>query len=132
MIDYKPLEALRFPARKFMNRSDLSNMEKINYLNKILKRFDETGANTIPVNDIESIHMYNKDGNPDVGYNIQTAVDSESKMFISLHVSQKATDHHQLPQMIEKSVKNMSSIPNYICADAGYHSRRTLEYIFEN
>ena len=74
MIDYKPLEALRFPARKFMNRSDLSNMEKINYLNKILKRFDETGANTIPVNDIESIHMYNKDGNPDVGYNIQTAV----------------------------------------------------------
>ena len=66
-------------------------------LNKILKRFEETDANTIPINDIDSIHITNKQGNADVGYNIQTAVDNASKMFIALIVSQKATDHHQFP-----------------------------------
>lgn len=131
IVDYSQLECLRFPARKFMNRSDISNKEKLKYLNKILKRFDETKANTIPVNDIEAIHLYNKDGNPDVGYNIQTAVDSESKMFIKLSISQKATDHHQFPEMMNKTLENLKFLPEYICADAGYHTRRTLEYINE-
>ena len=131
MIDYTQLERLRFPARKFMNRCDVSNKEKLKYLNKILKRFDETGANTIPVNDIEAIHLYNKDGNPDVGYNIQTAVDNESKMFIRIFVSQKATDHHQFPEMMNKTLENLKFLPEYTCADAGYHTRRTLEYIEE-
>ena len=34
-----------------------------------MKRFDETDANTIPVHDMESIHIHNKQGNPDVSYN---------------------------------------------------------------
>ena len=131
MIDYTQLKSLRFPARKFMNRCDMSNKEKLKYLNKILKKFDETGANTIPVNDIDAIHLYNKDGNPDVGYNIQTAVDNESKIFIRLIVSQKATDHHQFPEMMNKTIENLKCIPKYTCADAGYHTRRTLEYIEE-
>ena len=69
LIDYEQLEGLRFPARKIINRTDKSNKEKLKYLKDIMKRFDETGANTIPVNDMESIHLYNKQGNPDVGYN---------------------------------------------------------------
>ena len=96
-----------------------------------MKRFDETGANTIPVHDINSIHIYNKDGNPDVGYNIQTAVDCESKMFIALIVSQKATDHHQFPAIMNKSIENMGVLPIFACADAGYNTRRTLEYVEE-
>ena len=130
-VNNEELEGLRYPARKFLNRSDLSNKDKLKYLNKILKRFDETNANTIPVHDIESIHIYNKAGNPDVGYNIQTAVDAESKMFIALITSQKATDHHQFPDIMNKSIKNMGVLPDYACADAGYHTRRTLEYVDE-
>ena len=63
LVDMDELEGLRFPARKFINREDLSNKDKLKYLNKIMERFDETGANTIPVHDIDSIHLYNKDGN---------------------------------------------------------------------
>lgn len=131
LVDMDELEGLRFPARKFLNREDLSNKDKLKYLNKIMKRFDETGANTIPVHYIDSIHLYNKDGNPDVGYNIQTAVDSESKMFIALIVSQKATDHHQFPDIMNKSIENMGIFPHFACADAGYNTRRTLEYVEE-
>ena len=79
LVDYEQLESLRFPARKIINRTDKSNKEKLKYLNDIMKRFDETGANTIPVHDMESIHIYNKQRNPDVGYNLQTAADSSSK-----------------------------------------------------
>ena len=125
------LNNLRYPAKKFMNRSDMTNKAKIKYLKDILKRFDETGANTIPVHDPESIHIYNKDGNADVGYNIQTAVDTESKMFVSLIVSQNATDHYQFPTIMNKSLKKMGMVPAYSCADAGYNSRRTLEYVDE-
>ena len=131
LIDINKLEGLRLPARKFLNREDLSNKDKLKYLNKIMKRFDETKANTIPVNDIDSIHLYNKDGISDVGYNIQTAVDCESKMFVALIVSQKATDHHQFPDIMNKSIENMGVFPRFACADAGYNTRRTLEYVEE-
>lgn len=88
-------------------------------------------ANTIPVNDIDSIHLANKQGQADVGYNIQTAVDYETKMFISLIVSQKATDHYQLPEIMDKSIKNMGKYAEYNCVDAGYNTFRTLVYIDE-
>ena len=131
LVDNEQLDALRLPARKIINRTDMSNKEKLKYLNDIMKRFDETGANTIPVHDMEPIHIYNKQGNPDIGYNLQTAVDSSSKMFMALIVSQKATDHHQLPDIMNKTIKNMGIMSEYCCADAGYHTRRTLEYLYE-
>ena len=60
-----------------------------------------------PVHDMESIHIYNKQGNADIGYNLQIAVDYSSKMFMALIVSQKATDHYQLPDIMNKTIKNM-------------------------
>ena len=41
--------------------------------------------------------FYNKDGNPDVGYNIQTAVDCESKMFIALIVFAESNRSPPIP-----------------------------------
>ena len=131
ILEAEELSSLRLPARKFLNRNDLTNKNKLKYLNKIMKRFDETNVNTIPVNDIESIHLYNKDGNPDVGYNIQTCVDNESKMFTALIVSQKPTDHHQFPDILNKTIEKLGDLPQFACADAGYNTRRTLEYIEE-
>ena len=42
-----------------------------------------------------------------MGYNIQTAVDEMSKMFIAIVVSQKADDHDQFPSIINKAIENM-------------------------
>ncbi len=57
ILSVKELEVLRLPARKFINRTDMSNKNKLKYLNKIMERFDKTNANTIPINDMESIHL---------------------------------------------------------------------------
>ena len=130
-VTNKQLNKLRFPARRFLNREDLSNLKKINILKDILRRFKQTDENTIPINDIEAIHLINKAGNPDVGYNIQTAVDFMSKMFICIMATDKATDHYQFPDVIEKAIQNMGEIPETTNVDAGYNTRRVLERIEE-
>lgn len=110
-VSVKQLQNLRYPARRFLNREDLTNLKKINILRDILERFKQTGENTVPINDIEAKHIHNKAGNPDVGYNVQTAVDSMSKMFVSILVSDKATDHYQFPVIIENAMEKMGQMP---------------------
>ena len=58
----RQLKKLRRPAKNLVKRLDLTNRQKIELLEKINKRFDETGKNTVPVNDIEAIHMVDKTG----------------------------------------------------------------------
>ena len=66
-----------------------------------------------------------------MGYNVQTAVDQESKMFLAIMLSDKATDHYQFPEIITKAMENMGEMPETSCADAGYNTRRVLEWIEE-
>ena len=130
-VSPKKLKHLRYPAARFRSRGDLSNLKKINILKEILRKFKETGKNTIPINDMEAIHLKDKSGKTTVGYNVQTAVDSMSKMFICILLSDKATDHYQFPDIIEKAMDNMGEMPDTTCVDAGYNTRRVLEYIEE-
>lgn len=130
-VSQKELKHLRYPAARFRSRGDLSNLKKINILKDILRKFKETGKNTILINDMEAIHLKDKSGNTTVGYNVQTAVDSMSKMFIYIMLSDKATDHYQFPDIIEKAMDNMGEMPDTTCVDAGYNTRRVLEYIEE-
>ena len=75
-----------------MNRLDLSNKQKLELLDVIDKRFDETGQNTVPINDPEALHVTDKKGNKIVGYNIQAAVDNATKMFCLIMISNQATE----------------------------------------
>lgn len=54
-----------------------------------------------------------------------------SKMFICILATDKATDHYQFPDVIEKAMKNMGEMPETTNVDAGYNTRRVLEYIEE-
>ena len=56
IVSSEELMSLRYPAIRFLNREDLSNLQKINHLKAILKQFEEKNVNTIPINDIEAIH----------------------------------------------------------------------------
>ena len=67
-------------------------------------------VNTTPINYIESIHMVYKSGNTDVGYNVQTAVDNMSKMFVGILLTDKATDHYQFPDIIENAMEDMGQM----------------------
>ena len=47
-----------------------------------------------------------KQVNPDVEYNVQTAVDLMSKMFVAIMEIDKATDHYQFPDIVENAMEN--------------------------
>ena len=85
------------------------------------KRFDETGQNTVPINDPEALHVTDKKGNKIVGYNIQAAVDNATKMFCLIMISNQATDHGLFPEIFTKLVNNIGIIPETCSADAAYH-----------
>lgn len=120
------------PAKNILNRLDLSNRQKIELLENIEKRFKQTGKNTIPVNDIDAIHLVDKNNNSIIGYNIQTAVDNMSKMFCAILLSQKATDHDQFPDIFNKALDNIGKPPEKCSADSAYGTYETLMFINEN
>ena len=74
-VSDEELANLRYPAKNFLKRTDISNRRKLNNLNKVLDKLHETDSNTMPIHDIESIHITNKKKIADLGYNIQAAVD---------------------------------------------------------
>ena len=57
------------------------------------------------MNDIEARMMKGKKGNFLVAYNIQSAVDYDTKMICALHVTQSPTDHYLLPEVADKAIK---------------------------
>ena len=130
-VSDEELANLRYPAKNFLKSTDISNRRKLNNLNKVLDKLHETDSNTMPIHDIESIHITNKKKIADLGYNIQAAVDWRTKMMMAIDVTRKATDHNQFQNIILKAISYMGEIPNVSCADAGYNTRRTLEFIEE-
>ena len=131
-VTERELKKLHRPARKFMNRLDLTNKQKLELLNIIDERFEETGQNTIPVNDYEALHVTDKKGNKIIGYNIQAAVDNSTKMFCAILISNQVTDHGLFPEIFTKMVENTGIIPEVSSADSAYHDYETHQFIEDN
>ena len=87
-----------------------------------------SGQDTIPVNDIEARWMQNKDGQSQTSYNIQSAVDTTTKLICAVNITQNPTNHDKLPEIVEKTIKNIKQDPNMISADTGYHNTTSIEY----
>lgn len=132
VVTDRELKKLRRPARKFMDRLDLTNKQKLDLLNTIDERFDETGQNTVPVNDCDARHVTDKKGKKIVGYNIQAAVDNSTKMFCAILISNQATDHGLFPEIFTKMVDNIGIMPEVTSADSAYHDYETLQFIEDN
>ena len=127
-IDPKKLEKLNKPAQKILNDKEMSDDEKLELLYDIRTQFKFTGQDKIPMNDIEARMMKGKKGNFLVAYNIQSAVDYDTKMICALHVTQSPTDHYQLPEVADKAINNMGKVPTHMSADTIYLNRISLSY----
>ena len=73
--------------------------------------------------------MQNKDGQSQTSYNIQSAVDTTTKLICAVNITQNPTDHDELPEIVEKTIKNIKQDPNMISADTGYHNPTSIEYL---
>ena len=64
--------------------------------------------------------MKGKKGNYMVAYNIQSAVDYDTKLICTINVTQNPTDHYELPEIAKKAIQNIKTKPKYISADTIY------------
>ena len=61
--------------------------------------------------------MKGKKGNQMVAYNIQSAVDYDTKLICAINVTQRPTDHFELPEIAEKAINNIGKVPETMSAD---------------
>ena len=57
--------------------------------------------------------MQNKDGQSQTSYNIQSAVDTTTKLICAVNITQNPTDHDELPEIVEKTIKKHKTRPQY-------------------
>ena len=127
-IDLQKLEKLNKPAQKILNDNEMSDDEKLELLYDIRTQFKFTGQDKIPMNDIEARMMKGKKGNFLVAYNVQSAVDYDTKLICALNVTQNPTDHYELPAVADKAINNMGKVPKYMSADTIYLNQISLSY----
>ena len=131
-LPYEEIKKLPRPVRKIIDREDMSDDDKLNLLFELETQITMSGQNTVPVNDVEARWMHNKEGNSQISYNVQTAVDTISKLICSVKVSQNPTDHYELPKIVENAIINIEEYPDYVSADTGYHNEVSFEYLKQN
>ena len=71
-------------------------------------------------------------GNFMIAYNIQSAVDYDTKLICAINVTQSPTDHYELPAIAERAIRNIETTPKYISADTIYLNQITLSYFADN
>ena len=131
-VDPKKLEKLNKPAQKILDDEEMFDDEKLELLYDIRTQFKFTGQDKIPMNNIEARFMKGKKENFLVAYNVQSAVDYDTKMICAINVTQSPTDHYQLPDIADKAINNIGKAPKFISADTIYLNQITLSYFANN
>lgn len=131
-IEEEILDKLHKPAKNLIENTKLSDKEKLEKLYDIKTQFTLTGQDKIPMNDIEARKMKGKKGNFYIAYNIQSAVDYDTKLICAVNVTQSPTDHYELPQIADKAIKNLGKIPEHMSADTIYLNPTSLSYFKNN
>ena len=96
-IDEESLKKLNKPAKKILENKKINTSKKLELIYDIKTQLTLTGQKKIPVNDIEARFMKGKKGNFLVAYNVQSAVDYDTKLICAINVTQNSTDHYELP-----------------------------------
>jgi hypothetical protein len=131
-VPQEKLDKLHKPAEKILKYKKMDTEDKLELLYDINTQFTYTGQNKVPVNDIEARFMKNKKGNFMVAYNIQSAVDYDTKLICAINVVQNPTDHYQLPEIVDKAIINTQTKPKHISADTIYLNQISLAYLADN
>lgn len=105
---------------------DLNN--KLKYYNELENIMDETGENEINLtdNDAKTVKFGAHQGT-DVGYNIQTVVDSTNKLITTFEVTNNSADQGQLFNMSTKAKEIYDVKKLEVLADKGYFDSEDID-----
>ena len=106
----------------------MNDEDKLELLYGIETQFTFT-ADRMPVNDIEVKFMKGKKWNFIVVYNIQSAVDYDTKLICAINVTQNPTNYYELLNIAEGEIINIKVTPKYISAVTIYLNQISLLYL---
>ncbi|MGL5757201.1 MAG: IS1182 family transposase [Paraclostridium sp.] len=116
------------------------NKSKIEYYQSKLKFYDEIET-FLNDNNLTSINLTDPDAKTvkfgasngtDVGYNIQSVVDSKEKLILTLDVSDSAEDGSSLIPLALKTKKKLNGEKFFLIADKGYYSARKMQFCYKH
>lgn len=128
-VSQEELDKLHKPAREILENEKINMQEKLYLLDEIKTQFTLSGQKSVPITDIESRWIKSKKGNLQISYNIQSAVDYDTKMICAINVVQAPTDHYQLPKIVDKAINNTNVLPRFVLADTIYLNEISLSYL---
>lgn len=124
------IKELRLSAIKSIESKSLKDYEKISVLNSLKNILEDSEQSSIGINDITARWMYNKQYRAQLSYNLQHGVDTKSILICGINVSQIPTDHYEIPDLMEKVLKNLNGIkPELVSADTIYRTIINLTYL---
>ena len=124
-------EKLSKSSIKFLLNEKLSDEEKLNQLYFAQEELKVTQQTSMGLNDHDARWMLNKKKKLELSYNLQLAVDFETKMILNYFISQSPTDHYQLENNINGIKNNTGHKPKRISADAGYNTEESANIAYK-
>lgn len=89
----------------------------------------QQGLKRVNTTDPDARFMRTPQGNIDVCYNTQLAVDSDRQVIVACDVTSEEHDHQQFIPMYDQVVESLRQTPQQVSADAGYHSGAVYLYL---
>ena len=133
-LSKKEIKQLRKVAKKFLFDKTISDERKVEMIYEWHDKLDLTGQSSIALYDVDARLMKIKDKGQlykKWAYNIQLAVDTESKLICGVNVVQNPTDHYQMPAILEQTINNLGIKPSIVSADNIYGTLSNLFYLKE-
>ena len=96
-----------------------SLQQRMKQYEALLEDLDAAGTNQVSQTDPDSRLMVGN-GKADVGYNVQTAVDSKHKLIVACEVTNDINDHYQLAPMAQRAKEALGVDTLTVVADKGY------------
>ena len=119
-------------VKKFLKNKKFDDVEKVEILLMLREILEESGQTSIAINDWTARWMHSKQKRAQLSFNIQTGVDTTTKLICGVNVSQSPTDHYEIPGIMDVIIENLEyHKPIKISADTIYRTIENLTYLSE-
>ena len=134
-LSKKEIKKLRKSAKKFLFDKTIDDERKVELIYEWYDKLELTGQSSISLHDVDARLMKIKDKGQKFkkwAYNIQLAVDTDSKLICGVNPVQNPTDHYQIPEILNQTINNLGKNPSIVSADNIYGTLSNLFYLKEH
>jgi hypothetical protein len=131
-LNDKNNDKVRKSVYKILTDKNKSVEEKISFLNDLKSVLNESGQSSVGTHCKDGRWMKNKKDKIELSFNIQAAVDYQSKLIVSLNAVTDPTDHNQLIPQVQKVLWTLNRYPKKISADYAFRGEKEFKFLKEN